>query len=57
MVLTDTWSTNNIAEKDSLLQIQSYTPVHQKRSNNYKGGGIAVLIHDKLDCKILNAVN
>ena len=57
MVLTDTWSTNNIAEKDSLLQIQSYTPVHQKKSNNYKGGGIAVLIHDKLDCKILNAVN
>lgn len=36
-----------------MLQVPNYTPVHQKRANDYKGGGIAVFIHDKVYLRIL----
>ena len=36
-----------------MLQVPDYTPVHQKRANDHKGGGIAVFIHDKVYLRIL----
>ena len=53
ITLTETWFTNEKSDKDSLLQIPNFLPVHRKRANNLKGGVIGAIIRDKLNFKII----
>ena len=57
IVLTETWCTDDNANKNSLLQIPNYTPIHQRRKTNRKGGGVSMFIHNKFNFQLLNNLN
>ena len=55
--LTKTWCNCDRADKNSVWQISNYTPIHQIRQNEQKGGGIALFVHNKFDFKIVKKEN
>ena len=50
--LTETWCSDDKADKDSLWKFTNYTAINQIRNSGQKGGGIALYIHNSLNYKI-----
>ena len=53
MALRETWCNDNKAAQNSLLQLPNYTPLHQIRNNDQRGGGVVLYVHNSLNFKIL----
>ena len=50
--LTETWCSDDKADRNSLWQLPNYTLIHQIRKSSQKGGGIALYVHNSLNYKI-----
>ena len=54
--LTETWCHEG-DEKNSILQIPNYSVIHQVRSQNKKGGGVCMYIHNSLPFKVIEELS
>ena len=52
IALTETWCSDDKADKNSLWQLPNYTVIHQIRNSGQKGGGIAIYVHNNLNYNI-----
>ena len=52
IALTETWCSDDKADKNSLWQLPNYTAIHQISNSGQKGGGIALYVHSSLNFKI-----
>ena len=54
--LTETWCHEG-DEKNSIFQIPNYSVIHQVRSQNKKGGGVCMYIHNSLTFKVIKELS
>ena len=57
IALTETWCSDDRADKSSVWQISNYTLIHQIRQTGQKGGGIALFVHNNFDFMIIKRGN
>ena len=52
IALTETCCSDDKTGKNSIWQLPYYTPIHQIRNSDQKGGAIALYVHNSLNYKI-----
>ena len=52
IALTETWCSDDKADKNSIRKLPHYKAIHQIRNSDQKGGAIALYVHNSLNYKI-----
>ena len=51
IVLRETWSKDENANKNCLYQIPNYTPIHLTGNGSHEGDSVDLFVHNSLNCK------